>query len=430
MHYPNVGIGKPLTVHFVVRALHAPSTLQDMMKLEQQIYGDVVLVDVPWNETRLRGPVLSVAKWFAYALHHLRSAKLIAKLDDDAYVRAPNVEALLRNVLRIAPTPERIYLGAMSWFHWYPKIFERSGFGWSYTMAWMLGQSCRNLTSSEGRCHNRGCGICVGPFPFASGFLSILSSSLVAELLTAPRHDSLAASGRHTEGTDGAMGDVSTTHVLQDDLSRLRSVRGALPTRTGGDQIKVMEDIWIGSLLFRQPPTQPLTYVALSEKDDKTLVSDGWGLRVARSSILVHSKNHQRGKQLERFLRIHAFLTDVKCAETLEVTCGVGCRAFLTQGEQHNMEDSDLFLQAWRERIDNASFCTGRQMGSAYCRVVARRPRRCRPKPEDLLQIDGMWPSAVLGKRPLSDCTTRLCTDYFGLVNATARLQQLAGALR
>ena len=65
-----------------------------------------------------------------------------------------------------------------------------------------------------------------------------------------------------------------------------------------------MEDIWLGSLLFRRPVGLPISYVALSEKDDKTLVADGWGLRVTRTALIVHLKNHQTGKQLERFLAV------------------------------------------------------------------------------------------------------------------------------
>ena len=38
-----------------------------------------------------------------------------------------------------------------------------------------------------------------------------------------------------------------------------------------------MEDIWLGSLLYRRPASRPVSYIALSEKDDKTLVADGWG---------------------------------------------------------------------------------------------------------------------------------------------------------
>ena len=53
--------------------------------------------------------------------------------------------------------------------------------------------------------------------------------------------------------------------------------------------------------------------MALSEKDDKTLVSDGWGLKVTRSAVIVHVKNHQTGKQLERFLAVDDFMRNKAC---------------------------------------------------------------------------------------------------------------------
>ena len=40
--------------------------------------------------------MLSVAAWFAYAVRELSSARFIAKLDDDAYLHAPDLERLLR----------------------------------------------------------------------------------------------------------------------------------------------------------------------------------------------------------------------------------------------------------------------------------------------------------------------------------------------
>ena len=61
-----------------------------------------------------------------------------------------------------------------------------------------------------------------------------------------------------------------------------------------------MEDIWLGSVVYRQPLRQPISYVALSEKDDHTLVSDGWGLKVTRSALVVHMKYHRPGKQVGR----------------------------------------------------------------------------------------------------------------------------------
>ena len=162
----------------------------------------------------------------------------ISKMDDDAYLYTPVLESLLMRVQQVAPNPERIYLGPMSWFHWMPDIFERSGFGWRYTMSWSMGAHCRNVTTSEERCRWKGCGACEGPFPFASGYLVVVTTALARDVLVA-----------------------STT--LLDDTRRLRAI-SRLPTRTGGRQSKVMEDIWIGSLLHRGPPTKPVTYVALA----------------------------------------------------------------------------------------------------------------------------------------------------------------------
>ena len=225
--WPNVGPGRALTVHFVVRALHAPASVDRLLQLEQAAHGDVLRVLVKWNETRLRGPVLSVNAWLTHAVQHLGHYRFIAKMDDDAYLNAPRIERVVRDAMAAAPSPSRIYLGPMSWFHWYPAIFERSGFGWSYTMSWSMGRHCRNVTTAEERCKHRGCGPCLGPFPFASGFLAVLSTPLAAEMLAG-------------------------NAVKDDDLRRLQQAT-SLPTRTGGEQIKVMEDIWLGSLLHRRP---------------------------------------------------------------------------------------------------------------------------------------------------------------------------------
>lgn len=404
---PNVGRGRALSVHFVVRALHAPASIDQLLRLEHAAHGDVLRVDVPWNETRLRGPVLSVAAWLTYAVRELASARFVAKLDDDAFVYAPGLEAVVREAMRVAPSPDRIYMGPMSWFHWYPKIFERSGFGWSYTMSWSMGRHCRNVTSAEERCLWRGCGPCMGPFPFASGFLALLSTPLAAELLS-------------------GNGDT----VRDDDLKRLRAAT-VLPTRTGGVQVKVMEDIWVGSLLHRKPPARPISYVALSEKDDKTLVADGCtrcatersrmklrgrnegltspdcmrsmmahprsisrlpgGLRVAKSALVVHLKNHQSGKQLERFLAVDDFMRREACGETLVVSCTSGCKGFLTEGERWSLERNARFGSEWGARLESEAFCSGTQRGAAYCRVGAKPPRNCPKKPIDLLQDQPLW---------------------------------------
>ena len=193
-----------------------------------------------------------------------------------------------------------------------------------------------------------------------------------------------------------------------------------------------MEDIWIGSLVFRQPPSRPVTYIALSERDDHTLVSDGWGLRVARSAILVHSKNHQRGVQLARFLAIDDFMRSSSCNLELAVDCAMGCRAFLTRGEAEAVGRSETFAKVWGDRVDNASFCTGSQRGASFCRVgtaqlAARRSAAkvagrgadgasalCQRKPKDLLKESELWPPVQARAQ--------------AALNSTSELQRLADA--
>lgn len=304
---------------------------------------------------------MSVAAWLAYASRAHASARCVAKLDDDAYIYTPGLEVLMHQALNVAPTPEALYMGPMSWFHWYEKIYERSGFGWTYTMAWHLGRSCRNVTESELRCKGRGCGGCVGPFPFSSGYLSILATPLAAE--------------------------VASSATLIADVERLATI-DSLPTRTGGKQPKIMEDIWMGSLLYRRPPSRPLSYVALSEGNDPALVSDGWGLKVSKSSVVVHVKNHQTGKQLERFLATHAFKQASHCVEHYAVRCTRGCTAFFSAGENETLLRSERFGNLWRSRLGNSSLCSGSQAEAAFCRVTLERPRLCPHKPKDLLNDD------------------------------------------
>ena len=360
--WPNIcASGCAFRAQFVVRMRDAPPSVVQVIEKEEHDHSDVLRVDVLWNETRLRGPVLSVAAWLTHAVRAHSSARCIAKLDDDAYIHLPGLEVLVREALGTVPSPESLYMGPMSWFHWYEKIFERSGFGWTFTMSWHLGASCRNVTQAEERCRHRGCGACVGPFPFASGYLAILATPLAAEL----------AGSRQLAEDVRALGAAST-----------------LPTRSGTNQFKVMEDIWLGSLLFRQPPARALSYVALSERDDATLVSDGWGLKISTPAVVVHVKNHLAGKQLERFLATHAFKLEAHCRQEYAVRCSSGCNAFLTRAENESMALNPRFADMWSPRLEQSSLCRGSQTSAAFCRVGARKPRQCPKAPLDLLKKD------------------------------------------
>ena len=262
MQLPNVGPNKPVSAQFVVRSRGAPPWLSALLKSEQATHGDMLpMASIAWNETRARGPVLSVAAWLAHAAAAFPRATLVGKVDDDAYIHTVELEALLRGVVsQLAPQVDRLYLGSMSWFHWFPKIFERSGFGWTFSNAWGYGDGCRNATSAAIRCgsHQRigssdDCGTCTGPFPFMSGYLMLFSTALAAEL--------------------------AASEAMRSDVARLKAMPKFM-SRGGGPSNKVMEDIWLGSLLHRAPPARPLTYVALEEYLTGVFVSDGWGLKV------------------------------------------------------------------------------------------------------------------------------------------------------
>ena len=127
-------------------------------------------------------PIVMMA-WFAYAADAFPSARFIAKADDDVYVQAPHFERMLRSVAAAssADAAAMMYLGVMSFFHWYPTNFEREGFGYHFMMSHQAGATCR----AAQRC--AACGACLGPFRFAAGYLVLLGAPLVRELVADAR---------------------------------------------------------------------------------------------------------------------------------------------------------------------------------------------------------------------------------------------------
>ena len=260
---PNVGASRVVEVRFVVRMEEAPAALAEALRAENDTFsGDVLGVSVAWNASRVKGPLLSLAAWLRFAARRLGHIQFIAKADDDLYIHTRDLEHLLRSLHAAAPAPSRLYLGSMSWFHWLPAIFERSGWGGTFFQSWAAGERCRNRTAA-----------CLGPFPFAAGFLIVLSRGLAGEL--------------------------ASSETMADDVRRLKAARG-LQQSDGRRAWKVLEDIWLGSLLYRDPPKGgPVRFVNMPEG----LVVDKWGLRVTPTAVLVHLKH----RLLERFLAVHDY---------------------------------------------------------------------------------------------------------------------------
>lgn len=277
MRWPNVGQSLDATccATFIVRAGHAPRGVASALLREAAVHDDTLLVrSIPYNESRIRGPLLTLTWWLLYAQRHLGHAQFIGKLDDDAYVHAPDLERLLRAVSEQVGGPQaHIYLGVHTWYHWLPSRFENRYHGWSrhQSYAHARARGCAHSSCKLGKC-----GDCAGPFAFAAGYLVLCSRTLV---------DSIVGAG-------GLVSDA--TRLLHLDPS-------ALLRSDGRPAEMVMEDVWLGSIIHRWPLPSPIHYVSLVGAKGATLYVDAWDFRLSRTAVVFHVIT----KQLERFLAFH-----------------------------------------------------------------------------------------------------------------------------
>ncbi|KAL1520113.1 hypothetical protein AB1Y20_023585 [Prymnesium parvum] len=350
MRWPEARRAAPVLTRFVVRSLGAPSRLRTLLALEASHHNDLLRVPVRWDESRVKGPVLCLAAWLVHAARHHRAARFVAKVDDDVYVHLPD---LLRS-LRPLHAAEAVQLGKLAWFHWHADIFEHEGFGWTYGQAHVAGRRCRSEPNASA---------CAGPFPFATGFLQLLSAPL-ARFLAGSR-------------------------VMDDDVRRLAAMEH-VRKRNGAAQRMVMEDVWLGSLLHRASPPLPIRHVTFSELNAPTFVSDEWGFRATRTALLVHL----RVKAAGRMLALHDFMTSAEhCGCATRLLCRQGCPAFLSEGERREaslvralrglrrharLPEAILSRAATSGTISSREnrFCAGAQHAAHFCRIVPDAPPR------------------------------------------------------
>ena len=121
MKWPNVNTPlAAVVVRFVVRTAGAPTAVAALLREENAEHADLLPVHVAWNETRMRGPVLSLGAWLRHATAAYPDAAFVAKVDDDVYLHLPDVEAMLRAVASTAGIDaEHAYMGPITYFHWY-----------------------------------------------------------------------------------------------------------------------------------------------------------------------------------------------------------------------------------------------------------------------------------------------------------------------
>ena len=179
LHEPWAGDGGTVTAHFVLRSGGAPPWLDTQLRYEEMRFRDILRVDVPWNEGRLKGPVLTLAAFITHAAH-VAAARYIAKVDDDAYINVRELAALTRR-LDVTVPGRMHYMGMLTWSSWFPNAWDRVGFGWRHAEAVRAARKCQNASWASRRCGS-GCGVCAGPFPFMAGYLIGLSMPLAAHI--------------------------------------------------------------------------------------------------------------------------------------------------------------------------------------------------------------------------------------------------------
>ena len=315
MRWPNVGRfdGAAMCVSFVVRAGGAPRGVAQALKREASVHGDMLLVaDIPHNETRVRGPLLSLAWWLIYAGAAMRHAAFIGKVDDDAYLHAPDLERLLRTTSAQLGPSANVYVGVHTWYHWYGSLFANARHAWTFQRAMSAGSWCRGNELRLAGCADGKCGTCAGPFAFAAGYLVVCSRALVDGLLQ-----------------NGA---------IASEAGRLRALSPArMIDHRGKATEQVMEDVWLGSMLHRFPLRSPVTYLSLLGDRGARLYVDYWDFRVAPTALLVHVIT----KQPERYLALHDLMATrgMHCSQPFRLHCARYC-ATRADGGGHRADAS------------------------------------------------------------------------------------------
>ena len=281
---------------FVVRATGAPKALA--LKREAKVHGDMLLIkSVAWNETRVRGPVLSLAWWLRHASEEIRNARFIAKVDDDTYLHLPDLARLLHEADATLGATSHVYLGVLTFYHWFERLFDATQHSMSLRGALASGKWCREHgRGNDSELSGSQTGRCLGPYPFAAGYLIVLSSQLVRSIA-------------------GGIGI---------DTERLQSLNPATMLNRVGRPIEyVYEDAWLGSIIHRVPPKNPINYVTLPARRPKLFLELTWDVRTARVALL----HHVRSKKSEFFLALHAAAQSdgLHCSLKYRLSCKPRC---------------------------------------------------------------------------------------------------------
>ena len=248
---------------------------------------------------RTWGPIVTTYLWFTHAARTLARTPCayVGKLDDDVYVGLGTLLAQLRLVRTQLGESAHVYYGATYWTMYSPEHFQHVGSryvcspcaraetarrtvgvgraresarAWrrySYALVAQAGdvaQTCAGAAGPVRRPNGSRPFLqwqCVGPFPFTTGSMQMISSGLLELLAASPgaaAHIERAVALANTDGADG---------------KRRRA--------------PAYEDVWLGYAVRALLPAD--TRVHIVHLDKPAYYHDRWGLTLPSSTFLYHS---------------------------------------------------------------------------------------------------------------------------------------------
>ena len=201
-----------LYVRFLLRAGGLPATVRLGLGNEQRRHADMLFLNVPASEHRLRGRILALRGWLRLARLVCPVCQWIAKADDDTHLVPSSLVSALDTVVAKLGRSTPVLAGHFQWHTWNTRWYMHhtffSGYGKHTIREARRGiryfrrasggtapdaeASDTALGKALARCKPggplTGCAWCptadecTGPFPFPVGWLILMSSTLARSL--------------------------------------------------------------------------------------------------------------------------------------------------------------------------------------------------------------------------------------------------------
>jgi hypothetical protein len=216
--------------------------------------------------------MLTVFTWLQLAItaEPFRNAHYVAKLDDDCFIRVPEMCVHLRK-LRVKP---HVYYGIYYATTWYPHLYKNGASGYGIGTVAKSNRAC--LTN----------GNCSAPYVFAAAPAQIISLDLARVLASSP----------------AAIEYTTKSREILNDPVRSRTFAS--------------EDSWLGFALSDLLPAN-FTGITLADIERFTYTFDDWGARMTPFTMFFHDKQ----KKAHRIIAAYHYSLAHSCDSNVQITC-------------------------------------------------------------------------------------------------------------